>query len=200
MPLIVLNCLRTSFTTSKAAFPTASIKNAENRNGTPAPKNNPINTKGSIILNEVAEAPVIVSTSLANTEKSASDASTAEPIANPFVTAFVVLPTASNASVILLVLFGIFDISAMPPALSVIGPYASIETIIPVSDSIATAAIAIPYTPLLMYAKNIPIIKITSGANVDFSPTARPAMTLVPGPVSDALAIVWTGLNLFEVK
>ena len=46
----------------------------------------------------------------------------AEPIAYPFVTAFVVFPTASNASVVFLTLLGYFDISAIPPALSVTGP------------------------------------------------------------------------------
>ena len=46
----------------------------------------------------------------------------AEPIAYPFVTAFVVLPTASNASVVFLTLLGYLDISAIPPALSVTGP------------------------------------------------------------------------------
>ena len=39
---------------------------------------------------------------------------------------------------------GRFDISAMPPALSVIGPNASSATIMPVIDSIAVAAIAMP--------------------------------------------------------
>ena len=51
-----------------------------------------------------------------------SAASAAEPIAYPFVTAFVVLPTASSGSVIARTSFGRSAISAMPPALSVIGP------------------------------------------------------------------------------
>ena len=46
----------------------------------------------------------------------------AEPIAYPLVTAFVVLPTASKASVVFLTFLGKFDISAIPPALSVTGP------------------------------------------------------------------------------
>ena len=68
-----------------------------------------------------------------------------DPIAYPLVTAFVVLPTASSGSVTLFrISSGILDISAIPPALSVIGPKASIATTIPVMESIAIAAIAIP--------------------------------------------------------
>ena len=46
----------------------------------------------------------------------------AEPIAYPFVTALVVLPTASRASVVFLTFLSKLDISAIPPALSVTGP------------------------------------------------------------------------------
>ena len=42
---------------------------------------------------------------------------------------------------------GSFAISAMPPALSVIGPYASSATMMPAIDSIEVAAIAMPYRP-----------------------------------------------------
>jgi len=38
-------------------------------------------------------------------------------------------------------------ISAIPPALSVIGPYASRATIIPAIDNMEVAAMAIPYKP-----------------------------------------------------
>jgi hypothetical protein len=51
------------------------------------------------------------------------------------VTAFVVLPTASSGSVTLRTPSGRSAISAMPPALSVIGPNASSATMRPVSDS-----------------------------------------------------------------
>ena len=46
----------------------------------------------------------------------------ADPIAYPFVTALVVLPTASNSSVVLRTSLSKPAISAIPPALSVIGP------------------------------------------------------------------------------
>ena len=68
----------------------------------------------------------------------------ADPIAYPLVTALVVLPTASKASVVFLTFFGSLDISAIPPALSVTGPYASKATTIPVNANIAVTAIAIP--------------------------------------------------------
>ena len=70
-------------------------------------------------------------------------------MAYPLVTALVVLPTASNASVVLRTLFGNFDISAIPPALSVTGPYASKATTIPANASIVVTAIAIPYSPAI---------------------------------------------------
>ena len=68
----------------------------------------------------------------------------AEPIAYPLVTAFVVLPTASKASVVFLTLLGNLDISAIPPALSVTGPYASKATTIPAKASIVVTAMAMP--------------------------------------------------------
>ena len=49
-------------------------------------------------------------------------AKAAEPMAYPLVTAFVVLPTESSASVTILTSSGSPAISAIPPALSVIGP------------------------------------------------------------------------------
>ena len=55
--------------------------------------------------------------------------------------AFVVFPTASNASVVVRTLSGSSDISAIPPALSVTGPYASKATTIPVKASIDVTAI-----------------------------------------------------------
>ncbi|EKD86866.1 MAG: hypothetical protein ACD_37C00119G0002 [uncultured bacterium] len=38
------------------------------------------------------------------------------------------------------------------------------------------------------------------GGSVDFMETASPAITFVPCPVFEALAIVLTGPNFFEVK
>jgi hypothetical protein len=54
--------------------------------------------------------------------KSTRAASAAEPMAYPLVTALVVLPTASRGSVMLRISSGSSAISAMPPALSVMGP------------------------------------------------------------------------------
>jgi len=55
-----------------------------------------------------------------------------------------VLPTASNCSVTLRTSVGNSLITAMPPALSVIGPNESSEMMIPAIDNIAITAIAIP--------------------------------------------------------
>ena len=68
-------------------------------------------------------------------------------MAYPFVTAFVVFPTASSASVVFLTFSSRFDISAIPPALSVTGPYASKATTIPAKANIAVTDIAIPNKP-----------------------------------------------------
>ena len=62
----------------------------------------------------------------------------------PLPIAAVVLPTESNLSVISRTDSSRPDISAIPPALSAIGPYASIATVMPVVESIPTAARAIP--------------------------------------------------------
>ena len=68
----------------------------------------------------------------------------AAPMAKPFPIAAVVLPSSSNESVISLTSLPIPDISAIPPALSATGPYASIAIVIPTVDSIPTAAIPTP--------------------------------------------------------
>ena len=57
---------------------------------------------------------------------------------------FLVLPTESRVSVIFLTPSSSSDISAIPPALSAIGPKASIDTVVPTNESMPSAAIAIP--------------------------------------------------------
>ena len=106
------------------------------------PINKPIITAGSLKLKVMSASKLFVKSA-----KRTSAAKPAEPIAYPLVTAFVVLPTASRGSVMPRISSGNSAISAMPPALSVIGPKASSATIIPVSESMEVAAIAIPYKP-----------------------------------------------------
>ena len=60
-----------------------------------------------------------------NAAKSAKAVKAAEPIANPLPIAAVVFPTASSLSVLSRTSLGSSSISAIPPALSEIGPYAS---------------------------------------------------------------------------
>ena len=96
-------------------------------------------------------------------------------------------------SVMFLISSGNSAISAIPPALSVIGPYASRATMMPVMDNIDVAAIAIPYNPAKSCDAQI-LAQITiTGAAVDFIETPRPAITLVPSPVKDDSAMVLTG-------
>jgi hypothetical protein len=77
-------------------------------------------------------------------EQSASDVSAAEAIAKPFPVAAVVLPTASSLSVRSRTSGGNWLISAIPPALSAIGPKASIASCMAVVDIIPAEAIATP--------------------------------------------------------
>src|SRR5690606_30286982 len=105
----------------------------------------------------------------------------------------VVLPTASSGSVMSRTSDGSSAISAMPPALSVIGPKASSATIMPAIDSIAVAAIAIPYRPPRVKQAQIARHTAITGIAVDFIDTPRPAMMLVPWPVVLACATCLTG-------
>ena len=117
----------------------------------------------------------------------------AEPMAYPLVTAFVVLPTASRASVVLRTSSGKSAISAMPPALSVTGPNASRATTRPASASMVVTAMAMPNRSAREKLTRMPAMMTIAGSAVDSSDTAKPWMTLVPCPVNDADAIEFTG-------
>jgi hypothetical protein len=141
------NCRRTSSTTPPPARPTDSIERAAKRYTIMPPIRRPISTSGCEMSNEASVSPSLVASSRSSSMNAAnrtSAASTADPIAYPFVTAFVVLPTASSGSVTPRTSSGRSAISAIPPALSVIGPKASSATIRPVSDSCAITATPIP--------------------------------------------------------
>src|SRR4029077_7112469 len=90
-------------------------------------------------------------------------------------------------------------ISAIPPALSVIGPNASIATTIPAIDNIDTAATATPYKPpdaappQIQEPEWIAPPLTPPGQAGDSFPTASPAMMFVAWPVSLALAMDFTG-------
>ena len=76
--------------------------------------------------------------------KRASAVSAADAIAKPFPVAAVVLPTESKISVLSRTSFGNSLISATPPALSDMGPKASIANCIAVVAIIADAEMATP--------------------------------------------------------
>src|SRR5512141_982433 len=94
---------------------------------------------------------------------------------------------------------GSLAISAMPPALSVMGPYASSATMIPAIDSIDVAAIAMPYRPASRNENQIAAHTASTGQAVAFIDTPMPAMMLVAWPVVDASATCRTGLNSVAV-
>ena len=108
------------------------------------PIKRPISTSGSAMLKLRALSGSSSCSSNRKALNSTSAASAAEPIAYPLVTALVVFPTASRGSVMSRTSCGRSAISAMPPALSVIGPKASSATIKPVSDSCAITAMPMP--------------------------------------------------------
>ena len=95
------------------------------------------------------------------------------------MTAFVVFPTASKGSVIARTDSSRSAISAIPPALSVTGPYASRATIRPVIESCAITATPIPKSPAKWCATRIPAAITITGGAVACIPTASPSMMFV---------------------
>jgi outer membrane biosynthesis protein TonB len=110
---------------------------ALNRYGSIAPISKKLNTIGSVIATSAKPRgnPCLALSGFSRVQrltlvtkppKRESPTRAAEPIANPFPMAAVVLPAASKASVYSLISGPNSDISAIPPALSEIGPYPSI--------------------------------------------------------------------------
>ena len=121
-----------------AALPTAFIAKAENTTGTIPPTNSIARTGALKML--IPSIPVKVTKAANN----ANAVSAAEAIAKPLPMAAVVLPTESKISVRSRTSSGNSLISAIPPALSAIGPKASIANCIAVVAIMAEAAIATP--------------------------------------------------------
>mmetsp|Transcript_4160 Transcript_4160/g.10681 ORF Transcript_4160/g.10681 Transcript_4160/m.10681 type:complete len:294 (-) Transcript_4160:1147-2028(-) len=146
-PLISLNCLCTSTMIDPAAFLTESMVKAPNKYGSMAPIITPDRMRGSVKSRLIVNDPTGLST-LTFSEYALMNARavrTALPIANPFPVAAVVLPRASRASVLSLTSSSQSGvISAIPPALSAMGPYASVAKVTPRVESIPTAAIETP--------------------------------------------------------
>lgn len=95
-------------------------------------------------------------------------------MANPLPTAAVVFPAASRASVQSLISLGSPDISAIPPALSEIGPYPSMVRATGRDPSIPRAPRAIPYIPAAV--NEYPIVPVMQriGIMQELYPRARP--------------------------
>ncbi|CAB4567410.1 unannotated protein [freshwater metagenome] len=149
-------------------------------------------------------ARTIVSAYEAN---NATAAITAEPIAKPLVTAFVVLPTASRPTMIR---SGSPSnspaISAIPAALSATGPKVSSATMMPVVASMPMPVRATRYSenatlpPPRPSAAPMATAIATRAHTADSRPREIPSSTVVAGPVRAALAMSFTGLVLVEVK
>ena len=145
--------------------------------------NKPAKTLGFKISTSVMFACVV------NAAKRTNAVKAAEPIANPLPIAAVVFPTASNLSVLSRTFGSSPVISAIPPALSAIGPYASTASWIPIVASIPSAAIPIPYNPANSYAKSIAKAIVKTGNAVEIIPVPKPEIIFVAEPVSEAFEI-----------
>ena len=120
-PGISLNWRRISSIILKAFLETPRMIMAENMIGIDIPMNMPIITRGFIKLKTMG-SPVMLITISWNEARRASAVSPAAPIAKPFVMAFVVFPAASISSVMSTMSSPSLAISAMPLALSPMGP------------------------------------------------------------------------------
>ena len=171
---------------------TASISIPENRNGSAPPTNAPASISGLV------KSSASVSPAGRNAYKkltiSDNAASEAEPMAKPLPIAAVVLPTESSLSVISLTAGSSSAISAIPPALSEIGPYVSTDTVADTKESIPTAAMAIPNIPDTAYETYVVRPSTIRGSIHDFMPTASPCVIVSAGPSLDASAISCVGL------
>ena len=63
----------------------------------------------------------------------------------------------------------------------------------PASPSMVVTAIAVPKRPASWYVDMMPATITSAGSAVDSSDTARPWITFVPWPVTEAWAIDTTG-------
>ena len=175
---------------SPAAFPTEVMVIAATTNGSPPPMSRPMTTIGSVSSRLRRELPLAsVPIAAVYAANSARAVRAADPIANPLPTAAVVFPIESSSSVIARTSSPRPLISAIPPALSATGPYASTVMVTPTVPSIPIAAIAIQYKPYSeppnSLAPRIPREIRTTGMNVDIIPTDNPAIAFVAGPVLD---------------
>ena len=143
IPGISLNWRLTSLTIWVAALPTALIACALNRKGIMAPMKAATRMAGWEISMANDDSPSWVMASSAYVWNSSWAARSAEPRAKPLVRALVVLPTASRASMVSMPVFSP-DISAMPAALSAMGPNPSSAKTIPMTASMPMVASAVP--------------------------------------------------------
>ncbi len=149
-PGISANWRRTSTIMAWAARPTDFMVSAANANVAMDPMKRPMTT--STLVRSITSVSPASLTAAVKDRNSASAVRAADPIAKPLATAAVVLPRASRPSVTSRTSAGRWAISAIPPALSEIGPYASTATTAPVVASMPMAARAAAYRPPLAAA------------------------------------------------
>mmetsp|Transcript_14209 Transcript_14209/g.40301 ORF Transcript_14209/g.40301 Transcript_14209/m.40301 type:complete len:228 (-) Transcript_14209:1626-2309(-) len=198
-----LNWRRTSSITEPADLPTASMVKPLKTYGAKAPMSKPGMTMLVLLVSTISATRALLSspeTSFWKATKRASAVKIAEVIANPLPVAAVVFPRASRASVLSLTIGSSSAISAIPPALSTTGPYASVARVIPRVANMPTALIATPYTPARLKLITMSKVTITIGGIVENMPTARPRIKTVAGPVSADFAMLWTGAYAPEVQ
>jgi len=105
------------------------------------------------------------------------------PESNPFSLAGVVFPAVSRASVLSRILWIMSAISATPPALSLMGPYASITNLVAMVLDIPRAVTTIPYIGAKEKLTKMLTMIAKIGIMTDLYPNASPKITLVAAPV-----------------
>mmetsp|Transcript_5806 Transcript_5806/g.19190 ORF Transcript_5806/g.19190 Transcript_5806/m.19190 type:complete len:336 (-) Transcript_5806:574-1581(-) len=169
-PGMVSNWRFTSLTISIAATPTDFMVMALNQYGNMLPINRNAKTTGFSMFTPLSSTAVRVT----NAAVRARETSAALPMAKPLPIAAVVFPAASRASVFSRTPAGSSAISAIPPALSQMGPYTSIARQVDNVPSIPSAARATPYMSINENATNTMPARIVTGMMVDLYPSARP--------------------------
>ena len=177
------NWRRTSSTTSPPTRPTACIASDANRNGIRPPMKRPAITQASERLEVIVESaepvrlrvePVGVGVEEdERRERGGADRVALRDRLRRVADRVERVGDRPHA------LGGRSAISAMPPALSVTGPYASSATIRPVIESCAITATPIPKRPAKWLATRMPAASTITGAAVACIPTARPSMMFV---------------------
>ena len=109
-------------------------------------------------------------------------------MAKPLPIAAVVLPTASSLSA------SRWQDSARPPALSAMGPNASMDTVVPTKASMPREDMAMPYVPQIFPEMNSDMPMSSMGSRQEREPMASPLVITKASPSVAMSASIFVGL------